>query len=215
MKHEFWRDCWANQQIGFHLKNENPHLVSHIGVLGSPGRVLVPLCGKSLDMVYLAAKGFQVEGVEFVEQAAAAFFAEAGVEPIKDVTDGVTSLRHGNIRIWVADMFALSPAVLPPVDAIYDRAALVALQPETRAAYVAQLQRLSRTGARLLLVTFEHDMGQGPPFSVTEEDVERLLGLGFSPRRLDRHDIYAQSPRFQERGATFIFEAVWAGVRGL
>lgn len=213
MKHDFWAQTWAARQIGFHLNEANPRLVPNVSELGPPGRVLVPLCGKTLDMAFLASRGFEVEGVEFVEEAAQAFFAEANVKPERQVQEGFIAYRHGAVRIWVADVFALPPTLLAPVDAIYDRAALVALEPPTRPAYVQQLKRLSRPEAPLLLVTFEHDAAGGPPFSVEPEDARRLLEPDFNVRLLERLDVRDQNPRFRERGMNRIHEAVWVGRR--
>src|SRR5687768_291939 len=137
MKHDFWSERWAARQTGFHLPQANPRLVAHVAHLGAPGRVLVPLCGKSLDMAFLAGQGFAVEGVEFVQSAAEAFFEEAGVTPQRQTVHGTLSLHHGAIRIWVSDILELPERVFVPVDAIYDRAALVALDPPTRRDYVS------------------------------------------------------------------------------
>lgn len=219
MDKSFWIERWAQRQIGFHLPDVNPRLAPNVAHLGAPGRVLVPLCGKTVDMQFLAARGFEVEGVEFVPEAAQAFFDEAGVVPerLSRVGSGgqghLEGLRHGNITIWVGDIFAIGPDHIAPVDAVYDRAALVALEPATRAAYVERLTALTAPGASLLLVTFEHDGAGGPPFSVAAEEAEALLAPSFGARLLERIDVLADNPRFRDRGVTRLCEAVFTGRR--
>jgi thiopurine S-methyltransferase len=60
--------------------------------------------------------------------------------------------------------------------AIYDRAALVAIQPPMRELYLDIMQHVLIPGGKILLVTVEHDHGSGPPFSILEQDVQSLYG---------------------------------------
>ena len=78
MKAEFWLQRWQNSEIGFHRDEVNPNLLEYIDALGlkTGDSVLVPLCGKSKDMVWLAQRGVNVVGVELSEIAIAAFFEE-------------------------------------------------------------------------------------------------------------------------------------------
>mgnify|MGYP000992455332 CR=1 FL=1 len=64
MDHGFWLERWRNGQIGFHNSEVNGMLLRHHAQLGAAARVLVPLCGKSLDMGWLAAQGHEVVGIE-------------------------------------------------------------------------------------------------------------------------------------------------------
>jgi len=110
-------------------------------------------------------------------------------------------------------VFLITPQVVGHVDAIYDRAALVALPENLRMQYGSKLASFCEAGARLLLVTFEHDLGSGPPFSLEPENVQRLFGASFSLELLERFDTFDESSRWKERGATRVSEAVWTGVR--
>jgi thiopurine S-methyltransferase len=227
MDHSFWNARWAEGQIGFHLKAVNPALLQHwaaflesLGV--EPQRslaVLVPLCGKSVDMAWLVATGHTVTGVEFVAEAAEQYFAEQGLLPEvtrnSDTHGGNTSYVHGRTRVIVADFFKVSRATLGPIDCVYDRAALVAIAPERRQAYVNTLATLLRPGGGVLLVSFEHDIGSGPPFSVPEvellfRNVRDASGAPlFSVEQRSSRDILEQEPRFKERGASYLREVVW------
>ena len=213
MEKDFWAARWHGGQIGFHGAVPNVRLVAHVTSLGSKGSVLVPLCGKSLDMTFLAARGFDVVGVEFVGDAALDYFAEAGVTPQRLERDGFVVYQHQNVTIWVADILAIPAQTLGHVDAIYDRAALVALPETTRAAYAQKLASVSHAGTRLLLITFEHDLLDGPPFSIDGNAVQTMFGLTFAPAEVERLSTLDESPRWKERGATQLSEVVWTGIR--
>lgn len=168
MNADFWRERWAAGQIGFHEGKPNEFLAEHIARLR--GRVLVPLCGKSDDLAFLAAQGHEVVGIELVEDAVQAFFTEHGLSP--SVNGGVYSA--GGITIHAGDVFGVKD--VGRVDAIYDRAALVALPVEVRGSYVAHLRTLVPARTPGLLVTLEYPPTAmaGPPFTVPQAEVREL-----------------------------------------
>lgn len=173
----YWAARWKEGRIGFHEGRTNAFLGKHAARLGEKRRVLVPLCGKAEDMAFLAAHGHEVVGVEAVEHAVRAFFAEHGLDPrVDDLREGVRAYAAGGVRILAADLFACTKEDLGPVDALYDRAALVALPPETRRRYVARLRELLPAGAPGLVVTFEYEQSrlEGPPFAVLEDELRTL-----------------------------------------
>jgi len=174
--------------------------------------VLVPLCGKTLDLAWLARRSESVVGVEFVEKAARDYFRERDLRPTVEPGPPLT-LGHERTQIVVSDFFTLAASDVGQPNLAYDRAALVAVAPERRAEYLTQLWRLLAPGAGVLLVSFEHDIGSGPPFSVDERDglFDRAKKLGASFRRelVESRDILEDEPRFRERGATFLRELVW------
>ncbi|WP_258879706.1 universal stress protein, partial [Pseudomonas aeruginosa] len=83
MQADFWHARWANNQIGFHLDEINPYLMRHLSRLRLQAgeRILVPLCGKTLDLAWLAAQGLEVLGVELSEKAVSDFFEEHDLRP--------------------------------------------------------------------------------------------------------------------------------------
>ena len=225
---DFWQARWTQQRIGFHRADVNPHLLAHasewLALANADGaaplagkRILVPLCGKTLDLRWLAVGGAEVVGVEFVEQAAVSFFAEHDLPYERVAGRGATLLRSTEptvaIGIWVADFFDVAADDVGPIDAVFDRAALVAVEPQNRRRYVEQLARLCDPGARLLLVTFEHDIGGGPPFAVPRDEVPALFGETFAPSLRQDEDILVSEPVFRERGAQYCRELVWLGTR--
>jgi thiopurine S-methyltransferase len=209
MQPDFWLERWRDGRIGFHRAEPNPRLIEHAALLSGAIRVLVPLCGKSLDLEWLVVHGFEVTGVELSELAASAFFAERGLTPSVRRQASFVVYEHGNLAIWVGDFFATSSAELGLFDAVYDRAALIALPPELRPQYAAHLQTLLAPQAKLLLVTLHTDASGGPPFSVAPEEVLSLYGSA-QIKPLGSVDGRADAPGSVERGASFVSENVYA-----
>ena len=172
----FWNQKWENNEIGFHKNEANPLLVKYFQSLSlaEGSRVFVPLCGKTLDIAWLLSNGFRVAGAELIETAIKQLFAELGVEPKISVVGDVKQDSAKNIDIFVGDIFAVSSKTLGLVDAIYDRAALVALPKEMRHRYTAHLMEMTNKAPQLL-ITFEYDQNvmDGPPFSISNEEVNQ------------------------------------------
>ena len=164
MQNDLWRTRWRDGDTRWHEGKPNAFLARFADRLH--GRVLVPLCGKSEDLAFLAARGHDVVGVELVEDGARAFFAEHGLTP--DVRGNVYT--SGRITIVVGDFFEVA---VEPCDSVFDRAALIALPPDLRTRYVERVRALAPRG---LLVTLEYPPGawQGPPFAVMETEVRAL-----------------------------------------
>jgi thiopurine S-methyltransferase len=213
MDRDFWQARWDAGQIGFHEGRPNAHLERFVEELRhhAEPRVLVPLCGKSADLRFLAERGFQVTGVELVPEAVRAFFAESQLDPQEIRDGGLPCLAAGRIRVAIGDFFAWDPEQSEPIDAAYDRAALIAVRPEDRERYVGHLLGALRPGGRLLLVTFAYDPAAmtGPPFSVDAAEVRRLLEGRGTLTCLADDDILEREPRFRERGLTWLREQAW------
>ena len=212
MEPEFWHQRWESNQIAFHEGQVNTFLARHYADLGlAPGQtVFVPLCGKSVDLRWLADRGARVLGVELSPIAVESFFAEQGLTPRTRKDGPFTVWESGPIRLLCGDYFALAPADLAGVQALYDRAALIAWPPERRADYVARLDRLLSGPRRTLLVTLEYpqEQMQGPPFSVPEREVQTLFA-GARIERLGTQDVLADNPRFREKGLTRLLECAY------
>jgi thiopurine S-methyltransferase len=172
----YWRKRWEDRRIGWHEGKPNAFLEKYADRLGAPGRVLVPLCGKTEDLAFLASRGQAVVGVDLVETALREFFQEHAIEPEASTDDRYTRLRHEGITLLAGDFFALTKADVGALTAAYDRAAIVALPPEMRVRYVALMRALLPKGARILTLTFDYDQSllAGPPFSVAEPELRRL-----------------------------------------
>lgn len=176
MDTSFWRQRWEKNEIGFHESKVNPLLVTHFRELsvGKGRRVFVPLCGKTLDISWLLSRGYRLAGAELSQLAIEQLFMELGMQPDIENVGGIERWSANNLDIFVGDIFAVSRLMLGQVDAVYDRAALVALPEDMRKRYAAHL--LEITGkAPQLLISYEYDQSllEGPPFSVSNEEVRR------------------------------------------
>lgn len=174
MEPDFWHQKWEDNVIGFHNSEAHPLLVSHFKALSlkAHSRVFLPLCGKTLDIAWLLSKGYCVVGVELSEIAVSQLFEELGVTPAKVDLGDLMRYSAENIDIFVGDIFHLSNKDLGTVDAIYDRAALVALPKEMRDRYAAHLIHVTNNAPQLL-ISFEYDQNllAGPPFSITNKEL--------------------------------------------
>jgi len=214
MEPDFWHERWKRAMLGFHLAHVNPHIQRHIGQLGLARgeRIFVPLCGKSLDLVWLAEQGFDVCGVELSPIAARAAFEEAGLEyRAVSEPEGFTTFEGGDLRILAGDFFSLPAACLAGTRAVYDRAALIALPPAMRGRYVRRMSGLLPDAPPVLLVTLEYDQSQmnGPPFSVLEGEVRAHWSERYEVDLLEDDDVLERERKFAERGLTALREKVF------
>ncbi|MEM6711985.1 MAG: thiopurine S-methyltransferase [Pseudomonadota bacterium] len=189
MEASFWHERWDAGRTAFHQSNGNPHLAKHIGALNLKrgATVFVPLSGKTRDIAWLLAHGFSVVAVELSQLAIDQLFEDLEVEPdIKNIGDLVLHTAP-RLRVFVGNVFALTPDDLGPVEAVYDRAALVALPPDMRLRYAKLIHSLTK-GAPQLLVCFEYDQSQmnGPPFAVDQAELCRVHGERYAVHLLAR-----------------------------
>lgn len=211
MQESFWLQRWHANQIGFHARQVNGLLQRHWAAVAgtSEAPVLVPLCGKSLDIAWLAARGHRVVGVELAEVAVAAFFAEQGVQPTITSEGAFKVYRHGGVELFCGDFFALEAQHLPACTLFYDRAALIALPAELRERYVRHLQQVLLPGSSGLLVTLDYDqtLMDGPPFSVPDAEVRGWSGKIWESELLESQN--ALEDRFRARGLSRMDERVY------
>ncbi|MDU9408174.1 thiopurine S-methyltransferase [Pseudomonas sp. zfem001] len=213
MHEAFWQERWARSQIGFHQEKVNGYLRRHWARLGlaEQAAVLVPLCGKSLDLAWLAEQGHTVIGVELAERAVEDFFAERDVQPQISHQGAFKIYQAGKLQILCGDFFALSRDDVAGCQAFYDRAALIALPPEMRERYAAHLQAILPPACQGLLVTLVYDQQRmdGPPFSVEDAEVEQCFSPGWLRHELERKDVLSGNPRFVENQLEAVEEVVF------
>jgi len=226
----YWLQRWREGRTGFHQPEVNPYLRKHWDSLALPSAadVFVPLCGKSLDLLWLSRRCGSVTGVEISEQALREFFHEHGLARVSHPPSTATPLHrlatHGgeeggldakktspaahdlwccrNLRLYRGDFFTLQPEQLPALDLVYDRAALVALDQALRRRYVHKLLTLLQPHTRIFLITLSYPQQAmpGPPFSVELDEVQRLFGHRFEVSSLSTGNVIEDHPRFADKG---------------
>ncbi|MCP4913262.1 MAG: thiopurine S-methyltransferase [Oligoflexia bacterium] len=213
MEHSRWIEAWKDGRIGFHNPQYNQLLVDHYEAMNLKGteKILVPLAGKSLDIIYLANKGHKVHAVELSELAIKDFFNENSIEfeASEDENFKIYRAKNGlNITFFQGDFFKYDQK---DIDIIYDRASIVALPLEMRIDYRKHCCDLLKKDAQWFLITFEYDQMKmdGPPFSVTPDEISEDTQL-INWNELSREK-RTPSERFQEAGLDIIFQTLILG----
>lgn len=213
MEAEFWHDRWKQKEIGFHQSAVLDLLQTHWPELSlaKGASVFVPLCGKSLDMVWLAEQGHKVIGAELSEIAVDEFFAERGLTPTSEKAGNLVVKRAGPYELWCGDFFELPASALADVAGVYDRASLVAFPPAMQGRYAETLTTLLPSPVAMLLITFDYDQSkmEGPPFAVPRTQVQQLFGANFSIKEVAARSGAPRNPRFLERGLSSIEECAF------
>lgn len=216
MDAKFWHERWRKQEIGFHRKQVHPQLVEYFHQLNGTARqhMFVPLCGKSVDMLWLCEQGAKVVGSELSELAIEAFAQENALALTQAKVGEHTHYAQPGLSLWQGDFFKLTPEQINCAG-FYDRAALIALPPSMREAYVAQLEHVLAPNASGLVITFEYDSAEmsGPPFPVSANEIQSLFKAKWRIERLSYQDILAEHPGMQARGLTSLHESVWRMTR--
>ncbi|WP_047337466.1 thiopurine S-methyltransferase [Pseudomonas protegens] len=213
MQADFWQKRWERDQIGFHLAEVNPYLRQYWPALGleKNSRVLVPLCGKSLDLIWLADQGFEVLGIELAEKAVEDFFREHQLQPQISQHGVFKVYAHGPIELWCGDFFGLTAEDTAGCTALYDRAAMIALPAPMRQRYAAHLNGLLPNASKGLLITMDYAQEQleGPPFAVPDDEVRQRLGGVWQLQVETERDILGESWKFLQGGVTRLVERVY------
>lgn len=192
MDENFWHRKWERNEIAFHEREANPFLAIYFRnlSLAEGSRVFLPLCGKTLDIHWLLSHGYRVAGAELSRIAGEQLFSDLGVEPTITAVGQVSRYSSTNVDIFVGDIFNVSRGMLGQIDAIYDRAALVALPAPMRDRYAAHLIEITDRAPQLL-ITYDYDqrLADGPPFAVSHEEVSRHYRESYDLKRLASADI--------------------------
>lgn len=189
MQADFWHQKWQDNKIGFHGAAPNSLLTANFNKLNlaKPSRIFLPLCGKTLDISWLLENGHHVIGAELSQMAIEQLFEQLKLEPQISTVGKLKHYKTQNIDIFVGDVFDLTSEMIGTIDVIYDRAALVALPEVTRSKYAKHLMNITQT-ARQLLICYEYDQSlrQGPPFSVSDEEVKRHYAENYEIHLLEK-----------------------------
>ena len=217
MEIAFWLERWSRGETGFHQGHINPYLGYYYGEMGPPVekrselRVFVPLCGKSKDLWWLRQSGYASVGVECSELAVEQFFAEHQLNYSKMNMNSHVSYKTDKLEILLGDFFTLQADDIGNITDIFDRASLISFTKEMRSEYVNKIKELQKPGTRTLLITLTYPETEldGPPFSVSEKEVNELYRDNFKIEKLAAKSILEDEPRFRERGLTTLTETAY------
>ena len=208
-----WLNRWENNKIGWHAEKINRQLIEYLPELNltKKDKVFVPLCGKSLDMIFLLNQGLSIVAVEISEIAIEQFFNENKLPFKTSKIDSLKLYEGKSIQIYCGDFFSLNLKHLDGVKAVYDRASLIALDKELRQKYVKHLDDIIANDVRILLLTLDYPQHQriGPPFAVSKTEVDLLFGRSFQCRELRCFNDIENEPMFQNLGVDFVKKAVY------
>lgn len=208
-----WLQRWAEQDIGWHHEEFNSHLLNYWTSLDVPegSVVLTPLCGKSRDMAWLAERGYRVHGIELSPLAVAEFFEEQQLTPERVVQGAFECWSAGPYELFCGDIFDLDQIDLSEVGAVYDRASLVALNPEQRKHYAQMLGQLLPNICPILLVAMDYPQREmeGPPYSVNEVEVRALFAQNYTVKLLHSLDLMKETDRYREKGLSRMLEEIY------
>jgi thiopurine S-methyltransferase len=208
-----WLKFWENNETNWHGDKITQELVEYFELfeLEPRDKVFVPLCGKSLDMLYIMNQGFSVVGVEISEIGVRQFFSENNLAYKITKVDDFDLYSTENLEIYCGDFFALTSKHLNNVKSVFDRKSLIALEPEVRQKYVKHLNDIISLGARILLVTLQYPQYQmsGPPFSVDKSEVESLFSMAFESRELRSFNDIENESKLTRAGVDYINNAAY------
>ena len=211
--HQHWHDRWRDNRIGFHETAVNPHLQNYLSEFNLPAgsKIFVPLCGKAVDMAWLAEQGYEVVGIEISRVALEAFFAEQELEYTCTDTDRFRVYRSGRITLLEGDFYDLETEDIKDCAMVYDRASLIAMEAPDRPDYYRHMLSILPATCNMLLIALEYDQAEmrGPPFAVSEAEVRSRYADDFSIRLLERNSIVDERPRWRNAGLSAIDELVF------
>ncbi|MBT3585773.1 MAG: thiopurine S-methyltransferase [Halobacteriovoraceae bacterium] len=214
MEAKFWQEKWKSVETpGFHKSEYHPQLVKNYPLLElSPNDpFLIPLCGKSLDLKFMADKGHKAIGFELSIKAVNQFFHSHKIKAIQSDVGPFKRFQSEYIDIYCGDFFKWREANLPAIRGVFDRAALVALPPKMRQEYYQVFGELLTVGSQILLIAFEYDQNllAGPPFSVPASEVSRNYASHFNIKKLSACEVEISNPRFHQAGLTHFQEVTY------
>lgn len=213
METQFWHERWKKNEIGFHQEEINVHLQEFLPLLNFPKgqTIFVPLCGKSKDMLWLLEQGYLVLGIEVSEIAVQAFFQENHLIPCRKPHGAFIHWEYDDIKILCGDFFSLTPPQMTEVVGVYDRASLVAFPENLRVQYAQHLAHLLVQGTKVLLITLEYSQDEmvGPPFSVSQAEIDALYQKTFQIQRMITKEVLSENPHLARKGLTHLIQKTY------
>jgi thiopurine S-methyltransferase len=191
-ENNLWLERWKNREIGFNQSEVNDFILKYFERLNleKGSKVLVPLCGKTIDISWLLSQGYNVVGIELSETAVIELFEELDVIANISQVGERKVYSADNLKVFVGDIFKVTSEMLGEIGAIYDRAAIVALTKDLRVDYTAHLRTITNNAPQLLLCfEYEQSLMNRTPYSVEEAEVKRHYSEHYDIELLERVEI--------------------------
>ncbi|XP_065180789.1 thiopurine S-methyltransferase-like [Sycon ciliatum] len=197
--HDAERTTWHCAAVNEHLIKYYDRLLEGANAHRKQLNVFVPLCGKTVDMMWLKERGHHILGVELVRKALDDFVSENKLpSTVSSVKNGdgeeLTLIKAGeksSISLFPSDLFNVDCVALGQVDAVWDRGSYVALEAEFRPRYADYMASVVKPGGRLLMETYDYVQAEhpGPPFSTPNDEIVAAFGSNFTVEFLMKEDI--------------------------
>ena len=194
MAYEADEDIWTKEAV-------NQKLMGFLDTLtnGKTGLdILVPMCGKTKIMLYLAEKGHRVVGIEWSKVAVEQFFDENKLEYTTQLckiggTDiSIYKAKDKAVTVYCGDFFAFKEHNLGPFDCVFDHGAIgcFEFQMSERPMYAKIINSVTKPGTRVLQSIFDYEHTEHPmvPFALTEAELVTLYKENFDIQLLQEFD---------------------------
>ena len=147
--------------------------------------------------------------VELMEKSIQDFFREQEIVPEICETPPFQTFSHEGLKILQGNFFDLASGTEDPFQAVFDRGSLVALPEHLRIGYAQCLMNQMVKGGKLLLICVDYDTSKmkGPPYSVTQTEVEMLFSSSGKLELLESRDNLED--RMRESGLEWLTESVY------
>lgn len=179
MDADFWTERWNQSNTPWH-QSEPEALLTKYFPKEKTKSALIPLCGKSLDVLWISKNSEKVIGVELSPIACQAFFEEQNFSYKTESYKDFKIFNSLNIELWCGDFFKLPTETYQSVDFIYDRAAIIALPPNLRQLYANKLIEIAQASTSsdfqiLMIGRVDEGLQDGPPFQVADAEIHKLF----------------------------------------
>lgn len=184
---EDWASYYEIKDTTWHNGRLNPYFEKYYQMHlknDQKSTFLIPLCGKCVDMIWLAKLGNRVIGIEFVQQACVEFFKENNLQykvDVEEIGDVYRSQETKlDITIYNCNFYSITPEILGcKCDRFWDCASIFAIPPKEHIQYIKQLTSLLTTEAQGLLFSVEYNIDERlkpeSPFSVPESRIRECF----------------------------------------
>lgn len=204
MNKKNWLEKWKKKETKFDQMQVNPYLIKYEKIFESleGKKIFIPLCGKSIDILWFLTHGAEVIGVEFSEVAIETFLSENNLIYKKVDKHPFIFYHADSLKFICGDLFQLEKNDVGEFDWIYDRASLIALDDMARVQYANKIFQLSSNQSKMFLITLSYGTTtlEPPPYSVTDEEVYSLFSKNFQIATLSKNENMDIMPHLIQAG---------------